>query len=199
MFSVTNFVFPKNKEIRQESQRPLDSKIVYIFFSINLNIFCGCSKNCPIETVLNNCFDREIKRIILIVCFYLEKCSPDLSFTLTNIFFLQQLYRKKPGMTMNAARLENNIPKNRYRDISPCKCPAWYSETCVKLPLSKRPKMVFKTDYSLMQVKSIAECSRWSILQYFQPSLSYQLSLRSLFCLFLSGHFTQVLLYIVLT
>lgn len=31
----------------------------------------------------------------------------------------EQLYRKKPGMTMNAARLEANIPKNRYRDISP--------------------------------------------------------------------------------
>ena len=33
------------------------------------------------------------------------------------------------------------------------------------------------------------------ILQYFQPSLSYQLSLKPLFCLFLSGRFTQVLLY----
>ena len=43
--------------------------------------------------------------------------------------------------------------------------------------------MVFKTDYRLMQVKCIAE---------FQPSLSYHLSLRSLFCLFLGGHFTQV-------
>nr|XP_022305445.1 tyrosine-protein phosphatase non-receptor type 4-like isoform X5 [Crassostrea virginica] len=31
----------------------------------------------------------------------------------------EQLYRKKPGMTMNAARLEENIAKNRYRDISP--------------------------------------------------------------------------------
>ena len=37
-----------------------------------------------------------------------------------------------------------------------------------------------------MQVKSIAEC----ILQYFRPSLSYQLSLRPLFCLFLNGGFT---------
>ena len=47
-----------------------------------------------------------------------------------------------------------------------------------------------------MQVKSIAECSKGSILQYFRPSLSYHLSLRSLFCLFLSGRFTQVLLYL---
>ena len=46
-----------------------------------------------------------------------------------------------------------------------------------------------------MQVKSIAECSKWSILQYFRPSLSYQLLLRSLFYLFFSGCFTQFLLY----
>ena len=37
--------------------------------------------------------------------------------------------------------------------------------------------------------------SNWSILQYFRPSLSYHLSLRPLVCLFLSGRFTQVLLY----
>ena len=47
-----------------------------------------------------------------------------------------------------------------------------------------------------MQVKSIAECSKGSILQYFQPSISYHLSLRSLFCLFLSGRFTHVFLYV---
>ena len=38
--------------------------------------------------------------------------------------------------------------------------------------------ITFKTDYRLMQVKSIAECSNRSILQYFWPSLSYHLSLR---------------------
>ena len=70
-----------------------------------------------------------------------------------------------------------------------------YSKTCVKRPSSKDQKMVFMTDYGLMQVKCITECSKGSILQYFQPSLSNQLSLRSLFCLFLSGRFTQVLLY----
>ena len=42
-----------------------------------------------------------------------------------------------------------------------------------------------KISHRLMQVKSIAECSKGSILQYFQPLLSYHLSLRSLFCLFL--------------
>ena len=37
---------------------------------------------------------------------------------------------------------------------------------------------------------------RGSIRQYFRPSLSNYLSLKTLFFLFLSGHFTQVLLYI---
>ena len=50
-----------------------------------------------------------------------------------------------------------------------------------------------------MQVKSIAECSKGSILQYFRPSLSYHLSLRSLFCLLLSGRLRQVLLYVKVT
>ena len=56
--------------------------------------------------------------------------------------------------------------------------------------------MSFKTDYRLIQVKSIAECSKESILQYFRPSLSYHLSSRSLFCLLLIGRLRQVLLYL---
>ena len=46
-----------------------------------------------------------------------------------------------------------------------------------------------------MQVKSIAECSKGSILQYFRPSLSYHLSLRLQFCPLLRGRLRQVLLY----
>ena len=42
-----------------------------------------------------------------------------------------------------------------------------YSKTCLERPLKKKLKLVFKTDYHLMQVKSIAECSKGSILQYF--------------------------------
>ena len=42
--------------------------------------------------------------------------------------------------------------------------------------LKKDKKFVFKTNYRLMQVKNIAECSKGSILQYFLPSLSYHLS-----------------------
>ena len=40
-------------------------------------------------------------------------------------------------------------------------------ENCVKRPLLKRPKLVFKTNYLLMKVKNIAEFSKGSILQYF--------------------------------
>ena len=72
-----------------------------------------------------------------------------------------------------------------------------YSKTCLKDRSQKAKKMVFKTNYRLMQVKSIAECSKGSILQYFRPSLSYHLSLRSSLCLFLSGHLRQVLLFII--
>ncbi len=41
----------------------------------------------------------------------------------------EQLYRRKPGMTMNVARQPENVVKNRYRDISPCKC-SFVDETC---------------------------------------------------------------------
>ena len=49
---------------------------------------------------------------------------------------------------------------------------------CKTATLKKTKKLVFKTNHRLMQVKRIAECSKWSILQYFRPSLSYQLSLK---------------------
>ena len=71
-----------------------------------------------------------------------------------------------------------------------------YSKTCVNSHSKKDQKLFFMTNYRLMQVKSIAECCKGSILQNFWPSLSCYLSLRSLLCLFLSGRFIQVLLYI---
>ena len=63
-----------------------------------------------------------------------------------------------------------------------------YSKACLNWPLKEDQKLVFKTDYRLMQVKSIAEYS-------IQPAFSFQLSLRPLFFLFLSGHLRKVLLY----
>ena len=35
-----------------------------------------------------------------------------------------------------------------------------YSKTCVKRPLSKRPQLIFKTDYRLMQVKVLQNAPR---------------------------------------
>ena len=60
---------------------------------------------------------------------------------------------------------------------------------------------------SLMKVESIAECSHWSILQYFWPAsgsilqyfwpaLSNNRSLKLILVFFLSGRLRQVLLYI---
>ena len=54
------------------------------------------------------------------------------------------------------------------------------------------------TNGSLMKVESIAECSLWSILQYFWPTLRDNQSWKPFFGLFESGRFTQVLLYQVL-
>ena len=58
----------------------------------------------------------------------------------------------------------------------------------------KRTKNDFQDNNRLMQVESIVECSKESILQYFRPALHvcYHLTLRSSFCLFLSGRFKQV-------
>ena len=55
--------------------------------------------------------------------------------------------------------------------------------------------MVVKTNYRLMQIKSMANSSNGGILQYFRPLLSYHLSLGFLFSLFLSGRLRQVLLF----
>ena len=63
----------------------------------------------------------------------------------------------------------------------------------VKPVLSSRSNK--KTNYHSMQVESIAECSKGSILQYFRPSFSYHLLLRSFVLSFLSGCLRHVLLY----
>ena len=76
-----------------------------------------------------------------------------------------------------------------------------HSKPVISGQSKRRSKLVFKTDYCLMQVKSIAECSKGSILQYFRPSLSYSLLFRSLLCLFLSDCLTgsdfDVILHVV--
>ena len=70
-----------------------------------------------------------------------------------------------------------------------------YCKTCVIQPLSKRPKNGFQDGLSLNAGQKYC---RMLPLQNFRPYLSYLLSLRPLFCLFLSGCFTPVLLYFCL-
>ena len=73
----------------------------------------------------------------------------------------------------------------------------WFSEYTVKPVLSGHSKIdktkICMTNGSLMKVDSIAECSPWSILQYFWPALRNNWSWKPIFCLFESGRFTQVL------
>ena len=77
--------------------------------------------------------------------------------------------------------------------VSWVRCGTWLNRFMIFALL-----LTFKINYRLMQVKSIAECSKGIILQYFRPLLSYHLSFRSLFCLFLNDRYTHVLLYIYL-
>ena len=67
-----------------------------------------------------------------------------------------------------------------------------YSKTCVKRPLKncENKDLKIKTG-SLMKVESIAECSPWSILQYFWTALSDNWSWKPFFGLFESSRFTQ--------
>ena len=52
------------------------------------------------------------------------------------------------------------------------------------------------TNGSLIKVESIAECSPWSILQYFWPALSDNRSWKPILVFYLSGRLRQVLLYL---
>ena len=72
-----------------------------------------------------------------------------------------------------------------------------YSKTCLKWPLKKRSKIDFQDRLSLNAGRKYCRMLQKSILQYFRPALSYHLSLRSLFCLCLSGRFRQVILYVL--
>ena len=136
---------------------------------------------------------------------------PNYRLCTTIMFDMQNLLYKHAKTTFlftqnkfNYTEIERFYITERNMQIGICKfcliqeCSIRYTVKPVLSGHSKRgPNCFFKTDYRLMQDKSIAECSKGSILQYFRPSLSYHLSLISLFCLFLSGRLRQVLLYLL--
>ena len=74
-------------------------------------------------------------------------------------------------------------------------CGSLYIKPITNDHFQKGKKMVFNTNYCLMQVKSIEECSTGSILQYIRPSLSYHFFIKIFVLSILSGCLRQVLLY----
>ena len=56
---------------------------------------------------------------------------------------------------------------------------------------------ILMTNDSLMKVESIAECSLWSILQYFWPALSDNRYWKPIFVIFWRGRLRQVFLYFI--
>ena len=85
---------------------------------------------------------------------------------------------------------------SRYDENISCDClhqpKQQYSKTCLKRPHKNRPQIGF--GLSLYAGQKYCRMLQESILQYFWLALSYHLSLRPWFCLFLSGCFRQVLL-----
>ena len=69
--------------------------------------------------------------------------------------------------------------------------PTWLIYNTVKPVLSGHSKIdktkILMTNGGLMKVESIAECSPWSILQYFWPALSDNRSWKPILVLFMSG------------
>ena len=75
---------------------------------------------------------------------------------------ITKIATRRLGVTVETFCSATEISKNITDFV-----PTAYSKTCVKRPLYKIPKLVFKTNYRLMQVNRIEECSKGSILQYF--------------------------------
>ena len=74
---------------------------------------------------------------------------------------------------------------------------AAYSKPVLSGHSKRRPKIGIQDRLSLNECRKYCRMLSWSILQYFWPALSYHLSLRSLFCLFLCSRLRQVLLYVL--
>ena len=72
-----------------------------------------------------------------------------------------------------------------------------YSKTCLKRPLSKRPKMGFQDQLSLNAGQKYCRMLQGEHSAILRPALSYHIALRPLFCLFLRGRLRQVSPYVL--
>ena len=90
------------------------------------------------------------------------------------------------GVAMLTVRGAYNLNKKNSRSYNP-----FVISCTVKHVLSGLSNRILKISFqdrlSLNAGQKYCRMLQESILQYFRPSLSYHLSLRSLFCLFLSG------------
>ena len=69
-----------------------------------------------------------------------------------------------------------------------------YIKTCVKSPLSKRPKIVFQDQLLLNACQKCFRMLQGEHSAILWTFIKLPFVIRSLFCLFLGGHFTQLLL-----
>ena len=67
-----------------------------------------------------------------------------------------------------------------------------YSKTCVKRPLSKRPKIGFQDQLSLNAGQKYCRMLQGEHSAILSTFIKLPIAIRSLFCLFLSGRFTHV-------
>ena len=72
---------------------------------------------------------------------------------------------------------------------------ARYSETCVKRPLSKRPKIGFQDELLLNAGQKYCRILQGEHPAILSTFIKLPFVVKPLFCLFLSGSFTQVLPY----
>ena len=126
---------------------------------------------------------------------YCQTRINDSFFFLLTFHFPQFYFKTSSQMSMNMLSIGTSLWQSN--DITWWQC-VWlklqptYSKTCLKQPLKKKTKIGFQDRLSLNAGQKYCRMLQESILQYFRPSLCYYLSLRPLFCLFLSGCLRQV-------
>ena len=120
---------------------------------------------------------------------------PQLMLGLPYNFWIDAYLFAHDRMTIHMWSLRKDILTERSCEVThDYTCETFYSKTCLKRPLKKKTKIGFQDRLSLDAGQRYCRMLQGSILQYFRPSFSYYLSLRSLFCLFWSGGLRQVLL-----
>ena len=87
---------------------------------------------------------------------------------------------------------KKSLDDNQMHEQSPSMQRFKYSKSCINGHSKIDKTKILMTNGSSMQVESIAECSPWSILQYFWPAWSVNWSWKPIFGHFTSGRFKQV-------